>query len=415
MAKTNNLIQKTSKSFLLTGLVLIVLSSIPFYFYTKNILKSEVEEELYSTEARIVDAIKNGKNQFSLPPLIEVKKVNTIRPKFLIDTIIFDPSQKEMELFRELSTFETINNQKYQITIRDLVVESKDILIAIVASNILIFFMVFIFLFYFNTARSLKMWKPFFYNLEQMKAFSLASNKPLQLMDSNILEFSELKDEITQLTNKVKSDYENLKQFTEDVSHELQTPLAIIQAKIESFIDQSAISNEQYEQLTSIQKDIQRLKQFNKKLTLLTKIDNNQFFKIEEININTLVHNIIENFKELSFSEISMTALTDLIVVMDAHLAEILCNNLLSNAVKYTVGGQEINVILNEDQLIVSNYGKQALLHPDKLFQRFYRENTTIQSTGLGLAIVKKICDYYEFPVQYEFKQNRHYFSVTFK
>ena len=82
---------------------------------------------------------------------------------------------------------------------------------------------------------------------------------------------------------------------------------------------------------------------------------------------------------------------------------------------KYTIGGQEINVILNEDQLIVSNYGKQALLHPDKLFQRFYRENTTIQSTGLGLAIVKKICDYYEFPVQYEFKQNRHYFSVTFK
>ncbi len=414
MGKKTKLIKKTSKAFLLTGFVLTVLSSIALYFYTKNLLRDQAEESLYSTEARVVNALKNDKVVFSLPPVTEIKTVKKIRPEILKDTIIYDPSQDEMEGFRELTTYEEINGQTYQITVRNLVVESGDILVAIVISYISIFVLAFLFLFFFNTTRNIKLWAPFFKNLEQMKRFSLSSNEELQLVDSDVLEFSELKDEILLLTSKVRNDYDSLKQFTEDVSHEMQTPLAIIQAKIDNIINEHTINDKQFEQVSSIQKDIQRLKHLNQRITILTKIDNNQFIRVEAVNITKLLEEKIENFKELEINYISLHSKNDLIVSMDIYLADILINNLISNAVKHNIEKQGITIKAENSTLIISNYGQKALQHPEKLFLRFYKEASSVQSTGLGLAIVKKICDLYAFRISYRFEDSLHIFEVDF-
>jgi len=394
---------------------LAVLSSIALYFYTKGLLQDQEEESLYSTEARVVNALKNDQTVLSFPPVTEIKKVQHIRPEILKDTIIYDPSQDEMEEFRELSTYKKINGQTYQITVRYLVVESKDILIAIVFSNIAIFVLAFLFLFYFNTTKNIKLWSPFFKNLEQMKKFSLSSNEELQLVDSDVLEFSELKEEILLLTSKVRNDYEKLKQFTEDVSHEMQTPLAIIQAKIDNIINDHSINDKQFSQVSSIQKDIQRLKHLNHRITLLTKIDNNQFIRVEEVNITKLLEEKIENFKELEIDYISLSSKNDLIASMDVYLADILINNLISNAIKHSSQEKNISIISENKTLIISNYGQKALQHPEMLFLRFYREVNSMQSSGLGLAIVKKICDLYNFDLSYNFSENQHSFTVVFK
>ncbi|WP_240673146.1 sensor histidine kinase [Aequorivita ciconiae] len=407
--------QKTSKAFLLTGLLLTILSSISLYFYTKKLLQDQVEESLYSTEARVVDALRDDQPVFSVSPVIEVRKVDKTGKKILKDTIIYDPSQDEMEEFRELSTYENIGGQLYQITIRDLVVESGDILVAIIISYILIFVLSVLFLFFFNTNRNIKLWSPFFKNLEQMKKFSISSNEELQLVDSDVLEFSELKEEIQLLTSKVRNDYQNLKQFTEDVSHEMQTPLAIIQAKIDNIINEHHINDKQFEQISSIQKDIQRLKHLNQRITLLTKIDNNQFVKVETVNITKLLADKVETFKELQIDYIILHSKTDLVVSMDSYLAEILINNLLTNAIRHNTLKKIISVTLMENSLMFSNYGKTPLLHPERLFQRFYREVNSVKSTGLGLAIVKKICDLYGFKIRYNFQDSYHIFEVDFK
>jgi hypothetical protein len=315
-------------------------SSVALYFYTKHLLKNEVEEVLYSTEARVADALKEHNTIYSLPPVTEIKIVKTLKNKVLKDTIIYDPSQDEIELFRELSVFKKINGTNYQITVRNLVVESDDFLAAIVISNIIIFLLAFLFLFYFNNRRNLKLWNPFFMNLEQMKRFSLTSKKPLELVESDVLEFSELKNEITLLTNKVKTDYANLKQFTENISHEIQTPLAIIQAKIDNLINENEINDKQFSQLTSIQKNIQRLKQLNKKITIFTKIDNNQFINIENVLLTTLINEKIESFKEMQFTAILHTSKNELLVAMNSYLADILINNLLTNAIKHGKKGR---------------------------------------------------------------------------
>lgn len=414
MSNKVRLIKKTSRTFLFAGLALALLSTIALYFYTKYQLENELEEVLYSTEARIENALKSGEIVSSLPPIIEVNEVEVLKNKILKDTLIYDPSQEEMEIFREFSNYKKINGKNYQITIREMVLESEDFLFAIVLSNVTIFGLAFVFLFYFNTSRNIQLWQPFFKNLEQMKRFSLSSKAPLDLVESDVLEFSELKNEIMTLTNKVRADYENLKQFTEDVSHEMQTPLAIIQAKIDNIINAQDINDIQFEQITSIQKDIQKLKQLNKRITILTKIDNNQFVTVENINLTEIINNKVDSFKELKMSKMFHASNEILNVSMDPYLADILVNNLISNAIKYNNSEEVITIVTDKSSFVISNFGEKALEHPHKLFQRFYRESNETKSTGLGLAIVKKICDLYQFKVSYKFDKMHHIFSVNF-
>ncbi len=392
----------------------MLVSTVILYFYVRGLLQEEVEEELYSTEARIESVLKEKGPPYTLPPIVEIESVAAPGPEILKDTVLFDPSQDEMEDFRELTTYKNIQGKIYRITVRNLIVESEDILIAIVISYLIIIFLVFISLFYFNRAINKKIWDPFFKNLEQMKRFSLASEKEIQLLDSDILEFTELNKEIITLTEKVRSDYKNLKQFTEDVSHEMQTPLAIIQAKIENVINENTLNENQYEQFTSIQKDIKRLTQLNKRLTLLTKIDNRQFGNVEKVRITNLVKDSVQNFSEPFPVSIEYASHNEIIVSMDPYLAEILCSNLISNAIKHTKTREAIKIRAEGRTLTITNQGEEAIKHPDQLYSRFYRESSKTNSTGLGLAIVKKICDLYGYKISYDYKEGWHIFEIKF-
>ncbi len=412
--KKISLIQKTSKTFLWISLVLMLGSTVVLYYYLRVVLQAEVEEELRSTESRIERNIKEGGMVYQLPPIVEVKKVTNLDKEILKDTLIYDPSQDELEEFRELSSFSSINDQNYKITVRALVVESENILLAVVLSYLIIILMVFIFLFYLNKSRNQKIWHPFFKNLEQMKNFSLTSENPIELMDSDILEFSELNEEMTILTNKVRADYKNLKQYTEDVSHEMQTPLAIIQAKIENVINGEMLEDTQYEQLTSIQKDIQRLTQMSKRLTLLTKIENNQFLKKERLDISKQLKETIRDFSEISTVSFDFEICESIWVDMDPFLAQVLCGNLISNAIKYSIGHKNIAVSTQNGKVTIANAGEAAIRHPEMLYSRFYRESDGAKSTGLGLAIVKRICDFYGFTIAYHFEAGMHHFIISF-
>lgn len=418
MTNTNKkirLIKKTSRTFLWISSILMALSTFVLYFYVRSLLQAEIEEELFSTEYRVERSLKSNSTPFSLPPVVEAAEVAEIGLQKRKDTVIFDPSQNEMEEFRELISFKRINGKNYRITVRTLIVESEDILIAVVASYLLIILFVFVFLFYFSKARNEKLWYPFFTNLKQMKEFSLSSSDSLQLVDSEILEFHELNHEIRTLTSKVKSDYLNLKQFTENVSHEIQTPLAIIQAKIENIINGDHLNGFQFGHLTSIQKDIQRLAQMNKRLTLLTKIENRQFVNIEKVSLTELLEETIENFHEISAAAINFNSKNKVWVHMDRHLAEVLCTNLISNAIKHNADEGDIEVTVKAKLLSISNNGAKPLENPENLYARFYRESEAEKSTGLGLAIVKRICDLYGFLVGYQFKDGKHVFSVNLK
>lgn len=391
-----------------TAVVLMILSAIILFLYTKMLLKDQIEEELYSNKDRLEKLLIKDQSITGIPPIMMVEKVDHAEIIKLKDTLIYDPLQDEIELFEQLSETKIINGQHFRITVRAMVIESEDILFAIVFTFIGIILLTFFFLFYLNKSRNEKLWRPFFKNLDKLKTFSIKSNEPLNFEDSEILEFHELNNEMESLTVKIQKDYRNLKQFTEDVSHEMQTPLAILQVKIETLMNDVNISEEQFNNFSSFQVDISRLKQLNKKLIILAKIDNNQFSTTETISINKLLQESIANFVELAGVDIQLEASNEMNVIMDNSLAIILCNNLLSNAVKHNKDSNQIIVKIENSIMHITNSGDEALSHPDQLFDRFYKESKKSDSTGLGLSIVKKICNYYGFAPSYNFCENEH-------
>ncbi len=392
----------------------MLLSTVILYFYIRSILQEEIEQDLYSRASRIESVIEMGADPFSLPPVVEIEQVSSKLPAFVKDTLIFDPSQDEMELFRELTTFKNVQGNFYRITVRDLVVESDDILIAFIVSYVFILIIVFVVLFYLNKVENSNIWQPFFHTLYQLKHFSVASKQPLIFKDSEIKEFSELNTQMKVLTDKVRKDYNNLKQFTEDVSHELQTPLSVMQVKIENMVNDGPLNDEQYRQLISLNNDIKRISQLNKGLALLTKIENNQFANLQKIELALIITRSIANFGEIFSKEIYFSGDRKLVVTMDYHLAEILCNNLIVNAIKHTSSNGHVEINITSNSFSVKNTGDHPIMDADKIFERFYKESQSANSTGLGLAIVKKICELYGFEIIYTFEKGFHVFKISF-
>ncbi len=393
----------------------MMISLVVLYFLTNYLINKETEEDLHTITYQLERLIENNLTVNSIEPLIGITETTESQTNKIKDTLIFDPSQNEVELFRELTTYKNINSKNYKITARTLVVESQDILIAIFLSYIGILLFSFLIQFFVNKKSSEQIWKPFVNNLETLKKFSLHSNQKLHFEKTDVLEFTELAEELESLTNKVKSDYENLKQFTEDVSHELQTPLAIIQAKIGNLIDEDSINEKQFQLLSDVQQNILRITLLNKKLALLTKIENKQFKSLKQINITKKLKKSIVTFQEQTLHNIEVGELTDIEIYLDIMLSKIIIDNLLTNAIKYTLEGGTIKVSTTTNAIVIANSGQEAIKHPEKLYDRFYRESTTKKSLGLGLAIVKKICDAHNFKINYSFIEGFHIFKIQFK
>jgi signal transduction histidine kinase len=111
--------------------------------------------------------------------------------------------------------------------------------------------------------------------------------------------------------NKAESDYVSLREFTENASHELQTPLAIIRSKLDLIVQYKNLNEEQNQALISTYASIKKLKNLGKSLLLLTKIENNQFQKKININIKRKVEEKLLQFEELLTSK-NISSTTDL-------------------------------------------------------------------------------------------------------
>ena len=411
------LLKKVSRKQLQFGLLIVFLSMVILYLTTRYYIRAEAEESLYSSTFRIEQLLKK-QQVVSLNPLYEVAQVEHLKTQFLKDTLIFDEQQNEIELFRELNTFKQINGVNYRITTRTLFADYNDTLLSILISFAIIVSLALLAQYFYNKSVNKKIWKPFFKNLEAIKAFSLQSNQSISLSDSDVLEFSELNQHIKTLTEKVTSDYQNLKQFTEDVSHEVQTPLSIIQAKIENLMDnQTSLDDDQITVLNDIQNSAKRLSRLNQGLILLTKIENQQFSNKEIVDVNAIVTQLIEDFEDISSIKnlkITYAANETIQLNMDKVLTNVLFSNLLGNAIKYTPEHGQIFISTEGNSISIGNSGEKAIANSEKLFQRFYKEDKQSQSLGLGLAIVKKICDYYGFQIVYSFEDGMHYFSIKF-
>jgi len=405
---------------MLLSAVLVVFSGCLIYYVITTRVKQESIEKLLVNSKRVVEQLEEGNLVAQLPPVLEIHALpDPIYEEATIikDTIVYDPVEKEKETFIEISSIRNINGQFFKITMRQVIIEPHDYYNSIGLSLLLVLLVVLILFYYINRAISYKLWNPFYQNLETLKIFSLHDKAPLNLQTSTIKEFTELNAIIDNLTTKVRTDYQALKEFSENASHELQTPLAVIKVKLETLLNANDLSEEHLKIVSSINTNMNRLSKLNKDLLLLSKIENYQFNEREKIDLNEIIRNTISEFSELVKMG-RLTLITDFSnsfeVFIDKSLALIMISNLFSNAIKYTPSDGVVNIKTERKKLMFSNTGESELKSKTKIFERFYKNEQSANSAGLGLAIVKRVCDINNINIYYDFQHQTHRFILEF-
>lgn len=296
--------------------------------------------------------------------------------------------------------------------------EDRYLIIGIVTMLTMLFFLLLIVGFVLINRRiSKRLWQPFYNSLAKIKSFNLDKQQTVVFEETDIDEFSELNQSLNKLIAGNIAVYNQQKEFADNASHELQTPLAIIQSKLDLLLQSKLLTNEQYELIEDANKALSRVARINKNLLLLTKIENSQFMDKEVIDLSGLLEStlvLFSNFSDDKDLVLEIDIPPGITVEGNKILVEILLNNLITNAIRYTANNDSISIVLSDRKLSVANSGTTALQH-EQLFKRFGTTTSSItRGTGLGLSLVKQICQRYGWEVDYDFRNMRHTFSVHF-
>ncbi|MEI7585715.1 HAMP domain-containing sensor histidine kinase [Runella sp.] len=414
------LLNRTATAYIITS-ILVLLVSIPiFYFVLHHLFAKQADSTLKSRKEFVVSKLGKIKNDQEIQNWtrfeddIDVSRL-PLDTQPLPDSI-YDRIQGKDDYFRELVTQVTIYGKPHRLVIRSSMLENHELIQTIVTSQALLLAVLLICLLLINRQISRQVWQPFYDTLAKLKNYSINQHIHLQLSRTPILEFSELNEAVGKMTRKIQADFISLKQFTENASHEIQTPLAIIQSKLEVMIQDEALSREQMQNLQTIYEATGRLSKLNQALFLLTKIENNQFSGTERLNLKELIEVkllLFEDFIKAKNLTVE-TVLVDHFVEMNAPLARVMLTNLIGNAIKHNTHGGTLGIILTDTYLAVSNSGTAPTQATETFFDRFNKANPNSDSLGLGLAIVKEICEYSQFKIHYEYQDGIHTLRIQF-
>jgi signal transduction histidine kinase len=261
------------------------------------------------------------------------------------------------------------------------------------------------------------LFKPFNRTLDQIKGFRIDQEEPLNFTSTGTVEFNKLNDFLREMSAKVQRDYRSLREFTENASHEMQTPLTNAIGKLELLLTSGTLGEEDTSRVVATLGSLKHLSKMGQSLNLLTKIDNREFERIESVNFSQKLCRAIDNFRELM--ELKSISLEnehqeDVMVSMDPTLTTILVNNLFSNAIRHNREHGYIKTLLDQKGFTITNPGEAPDVDPNTLFDRFRKSRHQSEGLGLGLAIVKKICDYSDFSIDYTYQDGEHKLEIRF-
>ncbi|MEO0581496.1 MAG: HAMP domain-containing sensor histidine kinase [Bacteroidota bacterium] len=354
-----------------------------------------------------------------LDNIIELQPVSidpeAFKPQFK-DTLRLNIQDDEFEPFRKFTFYEHIQGQPYQITINHSKLDYEELMTTLGTAILIILVLILAGINLLNTFLSHRLWKPFYQIIRDIEGFNFEKNQPITPSKTSIEEFQILHQAINQMTHKARGDYHSLKQFSENASHEIQNPLAIIRSNIELLIQKENREPKEWAAIKQIHEAASRISKLNGVLILLTRIENRQFTDKQKLNFEDLIKEKIDQFDPL-FKARDIQVYMDLVKsshYMDPTLSNVLLNNLISNAIKHNLDRGEIIIILRQSHLIIENTGKPLNKDFSTLLERFSKESEASTSLGLGLSIVKEICDIYQLRIKYQYENGKHQISIIF-
>ena len=330
------------------------------------------------------------------------------------DTLIYSERLEQNEQNVKVSAYRNIGGRSYYISTYGAMIEPDDITEAVIKTLLWILGMQVIGAIGVGFLVSGRLFKPFRETLKKISNFQLHKKEYVPAEKTNVKEFNDLNRFVEEMTRKAVSDYKNLKEFAENASHELQTPLAIAKGKLE-LLTETPLSEEQYKYVESLEKSVKKLSRLSESLALLTKIENHEFQNNETINLSEVVKDSLEAFREF----IALNNLTvetkiedDVQVKMHPVLADILWTNLFQNAIRHNTENGNIKIELDEEKLVIANTGEDPKVNTDQLFERFRKAQQSSESIGLGLSIIKRIVDQNHLPIRYTYADGWHRIEI---
>ena len=437
------LLKKTITSYFLFSVIILLVAIPVFYFALKRMMVASVDENLIATKTRIMPqlldaAAGNNESNLHLPGYdVQLKKE---QPGKKGDSLYNNESNPQLSApNRLLASHFYINQESYRVEIKTSLVDRYLLIQRIVLVSALLLVALLLGLLLINRMLTKKIWQPFYHTLKRLQEYRVDKQPVLKLEPSSVSEFNDLNKAIEQLAERNYQVYSSQKEFTENASHEMQSPLAVFQSKLELLMQTKPLNEDQAALITDLANASKRMVRLNKSLILLTKIDNDQFLEKETVSIKETLQKLIQQYEfqiqqqsihlhfsdaqdhlpgkpasNIAASNIPASNIKDLTVEANKTLIEILLSNLLSNAIRHNIPNGSIDITLNGKELTIRNSGRPSSLDPNRLFQRFQKESPDANSIGLGLEIVKKITNLNHYSIQYRFENKMHTFSVRF-
>ncbi|TDW96226.1 sensor histidine kinase [Dinghuibacter silviterrae] len=418
------LLQKTIRSYIAYSVVVLLVAIPVFYFSIKSLVSEDADEHLQTIEASVRQKIVQAVQTRTLTQLAFADQDVTLSPgngslafDTLTDEDIYDSVVHEHVPYRVLTSQFMVGGTPYLLRIRSSMLDSQDLIENIVYVQVVLLLILLCGLLLINRRLSKRLWKPFYSTLERLRQYAVEQGESLPLAPTEVIEFRDLNRSLKELTLRAHAAYKAQKEFTENAAHEVQTPLAVLQSKLELLMQTRPLTEEQAGLIGDLANAIQRLSRLNKSLVLLTRIENHQIKDTELILVGGILEKSLANLQGPAGGhqiDVTKDIQGDPVVEANRSLLEVLVGNLLSNAFRHNKAQGAIYITLTKNQLKVRNTGRPAALDPQRIFQRFYKESQDRNSIGLGLQIVFQIAAFYGWALEYGYQEGLHTFIISF-
>lgn len=333
------------------------------------------------------------------------------------DEELFMAERVESEPARSLtSIFQTADGKYWQLKVIIPTFEKEDFRQAIVNWMLCLYILMMIVLVSIIIWKYNKHMRPLYKVLHWLEAYQVGRKNPPLDNPTKVEEFMQLNETAQAFVQRSEAVFEQQKVFIGNVSHEMQTPLAISLNRLEMLMDDDALTERQLAELIKTHQTLTHLTRLNKSLLLLFKIDNNQFIEETSVSFRQLVEKYLEDYKEVythKHIQVTCQVVSDFTVQMNDMLANMLITNLLKNAFVHNVESGKLRIEIQKEYFSIQNSGVSTPLDSVKIFQRFYQQQKNEGNTGLGLAIADAVCKHSALALEYIYHTGVHEFRIS--
>ncbi|MBQ0117669.1 MAG: HAMP domain-containing histidine kinase [Flavobacterium sp.] len=377
--------------------------------------KIQIIREVYK-DSDLLKTNSFGINEFRILP---IESHEVIETNAFYNKLIYMEYDQDNEPYRILKTaFFDVDKNPYSLEIRTSTVEEDDLMEDLFTALIFLYVFLTISILLISQTIIKRAWKPFYNIIDNFKKYKLGDTTYQNSEDIKIAEFAYLNSEIQEMMHRNEEIYKQQAEFISNASHELQTPLAITVNKLDYILQDEQLTEEQGKEIFEAKTALKRMISLNRSLLMLSKIENNQFPKTQNISINNIVETLAESLEDIIEHKdltLKVEQKSNFEILINPELAHILVSNLLRNAINYASPQTEIKIVLDQHSIDISNKSKnQEALDTHKIFKRFYKDSENNNSSGLGLSLVQTIIEKTpNLELSYYYKDFSHHFNLS--